>query len=44
MTHVGKVVGRSVNHEGTIDGSHDDNPMLNSLLHDVEFPDGKFKD
>ena len=40
----GKVIGRSVNHEGAIDGSYDDNPMLNSLLYDVEFPDGQVKE
>ena len=40
----GKVIGRSLNHEGAIDGSYDDNPMLNSLLYDVEFPDGQVKE
>ena len=40
----GKVIGRSVNHEVAIDGSYDDNPMLNSLSYDVEFPDGQVKE
>ena len=44
LIHTGKVIGRSVNHEGAMHGSYDDNPMLNSFLHDVEFPDGQVKD
>ena len=44
LMQTGKVIGRSVNHEGAIDGSYDDNPMLNSLLYDVEFPDGQVKE
>ena len=39
-----KVIGRSVNYEGSIDVSYDDNPMLTSLLYDVEFPDGQVKE
>ena len=39
-----KVIGTSVNHDEAIDGSHDANPMLNSLLHDVEFPYGQVKE
>ena len=40
----GKAIGRSVNHELAIDCSHDDKSMLDSLLHDVEFPDGQVKE
>ena len=40
----GKVIGRSVEPDGTIIGSYDDNPMLNSYLYDVEFPDGQVKE
>ena len=40
----GNFIGTSVNHEGAIDGSYDDNHMSNSLLHDVEFPDRQVKD
>ena len=40
----GKVIGISVNYEGAIDSSHDDNPMLNLLLYDVEFPDRQVKE
>ena len=36
----GKEIGRLVGPEGTIIGSYDDNPILNSLLYDAEFPDG----
>ena len=43
LIQTGKVIGRSVNYEGATDGSYDDNPMLNSLLHDVEFPDVQVK-
>ena len=43
LMQTGKVIGRSANHEGAIDGSCDDKPMLNSLLCDVEFPDGQVK-
>ena len=40
----GKLIGRSVGPEGAIDISYDDNPMLNSLLYDSEFPDGQVKE
>ena len=43
LMQTGKVTGRSVNYEGAIDGLCYDNPMLNLLLYDVEFPYGQVK-
>ena len=39
----GKVIGRSIGPDGTITGQYDDNPILNSVIYDVEFPDGEIK-
>ena len=44
LTQKEKVMRRLVNQEGAMDGSHDDNPMLNSLLHDFEYLDEQVKD
>ena len=33
-----KVKGRSVGSEKAIEGPYDDDPMLNSLLYDIKFP------
>ena len=38
-----KVKGRSKDIHGDIIGTFDDNPLLNSILYDVEFPDGAVK-
>jgi hypothetical protein len=38
------VIGRSKSDDGRILGIHDDNPMLNTLLYDVQFPDGLIKE
>ena len=40
----GKVIGRSVEPDGTIIGSYDNNPMLNLFSYDVEFPFGQVKE
>ena len=40
----GKIVGRSVKHQGAIDGSYDVNPMLNLLFYNIEFTDGQVKE
>jgi hypothetical protein len=40
---VGKVIGRTLGGHGSTIGSYDDNPVLNSLIYDVEFPDGNIK-
>ena len=38
-----KVIRRSVDSEGLVVGQFNDNPILNSLVYDVEFPDGLVK-
>ena len=38
-----KVQGRSKDLDGNAIGSFDDNPLLNSIIYDVEFPDGAVK-
>lgn len=38
-----KVIRRSIDANGSVIGSFDENPMLNSLVYDVEFPDGVVK-
>ena len=40
----GKVIGRSAESDGTVIGFYDDNPMLNSFLYNVKFPDGQVKE
>ncbi len=39
-----KVIGRAMDSEGNLIGKYDDNPMLNTLVYDVEFPDGEIKE
>ena len=41
---MGKVKGRSLGDNGRVVGSYDDNPFLNSIVYDVEFPDGQVKE
>ena len=40
----GKVAGRLIGPDGTTIGQHDENPILNSVICDVEFPDGQVKE
>ena len=40
----GRVIQRSIGAEGTVLGSYDDNPLLNSIIYDVEFDDGTIKE
>ena len=40
----GKVRRRALGPEGETVGSYDDNPILNSMLYEVEFPDGQVKE
>ena len=37
----GKVVQRATGPDGKVTGTYDDNPILNTVLYDVEFPDGQ---
>ena len=39
-----KHIQRSIGHNGTIVGKYDDNPMINSIIYDVEFPDDTMKE
>jgi hypothetical protein len=41
---MGKVIGRPLGDHGSTMGSYDDNPVLNSMIYDVEFPDGNIKE
>ena len=41
---MGKVKGRSLGDDGKVVGSYDDNPILNSIIYDIEFPDGQVKE
>ena len=39
-----KVIGRSKDEHGKIVGTYDTNPLLNTLVYDVEFPDGDVRE
>jgi hypothetical protein len=39
-----KVIKRSIGPDGCTAGEYDDNPMLNSIVYNVEFPDGQVKE
>eukprot|EP00957_Ditylum_brightwellii_P185787 14145089-Ditylum_brightwellii.AAC.1 len=38
---VGKGTHRAIGPDGTVTGTYDDNPMMNMMIYDVEFPDGQ---
>ena len=40
----GKVTQRTIGPDGQVKGTYDNNPYLNSIIYDVEFPDGKVKE
>ena len=40
----GKVTRRAVGPDGTVAGTYDDNPYLNSVVYEIEFPDGQVKE
>jgi hypothetical protein len=40
----GKVTQRALGPDGRTVGTYDDNPMLNSIVYEVEFPDGQVKE
>jgi hypothetical protein len=40
----GKVTKRAIGPDGTVAGTYDDNPYLNSMIYEVEFPDGQLKE
>ena len=39
-----KVIQHSIGPDGTIVGTYNDNPQMNSIVYDVEFPDGQVKE
>jgi hypothetical protein len=41
---VGKVTKRAIGPDGTIAGTYDENPMLNTMIYEVEFNDGQLKE
>jgi hypothetical protein len=41
---IGKVSQRAIGPDGRTVGSYDDNPYLNSVVYEVEFPDGQVKE
>ena len=40
----GKVIQRTIGPHGQVTGTYDNNPFLNSIIYDVEFPDGQVKE
>jgi hypothetical protein len=42
--YMGKVTQRALGPDGTRAGTYDDNPMLNSIVYEVEFPNGQVKE
>jgi hypothetical protein len=41
---VGKVARRALGPDGRVTGTYDENPMLNSIIYEIEFPDGQVKE
>ena len=41
---MGKVQGQSLGDNGKVMGSYNDNPIMNSIVYDIEFPDGQVKE
>jgi len=41
---MGKVKARTLGDHGQVMGQYDSNPLLNSIIYDVEFPDGQVKE
>ena len=41
---MGKVIGRTISPQGKISGSCHENPILKSIIYDVEFPDPETKE
>ena len=43
MTKAGKVIGCSVDKDGKVTGKQHNNPILDTRLYDMQFPDGSIK-
>ena len=44
MMQTGKVKRRAIGPDGKVTGLYDDNPIMNSIINEVEFPDGQVKE
>ena len=44
MMQTGKVKRRTIGPDGKVTGLYDDNPINNSIIYEVEFPDGQVKE
>ena len=40
----GKVIQRTIGHDGQVTGTYDNNPFLNSIIYDLKLPDGQVKE
>ena len=40
----GKGLQRTIGPDGQVTGTYDNNPYLNSIIYDLEFPDGQAKE
>jgi hypothetical protein len=40
---IGRVTKRAIGPDGTVAGTYDENPCLNTMIYEVEFPDGQSK-
>jgi hypothetical protein len=41
---LGKITKQALGPDGTVTGAYDENPMLNTIVCEVEFPDGQLKE
>jgi hypothetical protein len=41
---IGRVAKRAIGPDGTVAGTYDENPCLNTMIYEVEFPDRQLKD
>eukprot|EP00957_Ditylum_brightwellii_P046889 3558964-Ditylum_brightwellii.AAC.1 len=41
---VGKVTQHAIRPNGTVTGTYDNNPMMNTMIHDVNIPDGQVRE
>ena len=39
-----KIIGRSIGSDGHAYGTYDENPVMNTMVYDIEFPDGEVKE
>ena len=44
MMQTGKVKRRAIGPDGKVIGLYDENPIMNFIIYEVEFPDGQVKE